>query len=174
MCTVSPARSRLRSKMVWAMTGPAPYSAGSLKRQASMPSSQLECTKLMSSPVSAVMKSPSPSRRSAPSWEVSTSGSSNAHAGLSVEMDSSASMRAMPSASVRPFQRIFPSQSITATSAPAAGSAWSRVVTHTREDSRPCLKCTDRLVTSTAAGTYMGFGASSSALPRMALSISTM
>ncbi len=47
--TVSPARSKVRSKMVWARTsGTALVSVGTLKRQLSMPWFQSDITKAMS------------------------------------------------------------------------------------------------------------------------------
>ncbi len=79
----------------------------------------------------------------------------------------------MPAPSVRPFHSGRPRQSLTATAAFATGRPRSSVVTHTRLDVRPRLKCTPRLVTSAAVRTYIGPAFSSSALPRMRDSTST-
>jgi hypothetical protein len=60
------------------------------------------------------------------------------------------------------------------TSASATGSPLSRLVTQTREDSRPFLRCADMLVTRAADDTYIGRGFPRRAAPRIGLSISTM
>ena len=53
------------------------------------------------------------------------------------------------------------------TVASATGLPLSSAVTHTREASRPFLKCTARLVTKAAVATYMGAGFDKSAFPRI-------
>ncbi len=82
-------------------------------------------------------------------------------------------MRARPAPSVRPLQSTVPRQSFTATCASATGRPRSSVVTHTRLDVRPRLKCTPRLVTSAAVRTYIDPAFSSSALPSTRDSTST-
>ena len=59
------------------------------------------------------------------------------------------------------------------TAAPATGLARSSVVTQTSEFSRPRLKCTPRLVTSTPVRTYIGAVLPSNAAPSRADSTST-
>ena len=76
-------------------------------------------------------------------------------------------MRAMPAASVLPFHSGLPMQSFTATRAPATGRPRSSVVTQTRLDERPRLKCTPRLVTSAPVRAYIGALRASKDVPRM-------
>src|ERR1039457_66503 len=79
---------------------------------------------------------------------------------------------AMPLSSVLPVQTDFPLQSLIDTVAPPTGSALSRDVTHTSEDSLPHLKCAERFVTSVEVGTYKGSAAPRRTSPRILLSIS--
>jgi len=60
MWTVSPARRRVRSRIVWPITssGPRQSPEGSWKRQGSMPSSQLEWVNVASRSVRAKTKRP--------------------------------------------------------------------------------------------------------------------
>ncbi len=60
MWTVSPARSRVRSRIVWPITSSSPRQSaeGSWKRQGSMPSSQLEWVKVASFSVRAKTNRP--------------------------------------------------------------------------------------------------------------------
>ena len=82
-------------------------------------------------------------------------------------------MRAMPWASVLPLHIGLPRQSFTATRAPATARPRSSVVTHTRLELRPRLKCTPRFVTSAPLRTYIGARAASSAWPSTRDSTST-
>src|SRR5438309_2740722 len=59
-----------------------------------------------------------------------------------------------PWLSVRPVASCRPVQlSVTRIDAPATGAPLSSAVTHTSDEARPHLKCTDRSVTSAAAAT---------------------
>ena len=162
MDTVSPTRSSVRSSTVWARRVVAmPECVLMLKRQASMPRLQ----RLKTKPTSALAPSPARALTIKPSYcghLLSPSSSSKPR-----------SMRAMPSAPVLPFHSGLPWQLFTATRAPATGRPLSRVVTQTRLDVRPRLKCTPRLVTSTPVRANMGALDSSSAWPRMRDSTST-
>ena len=62
---------------------------------------------------------------------------------------------ARPWASVLALARGLPLQSLTCTVAPATGAPLSSVVTQASAFSRPSLKCTPRLVTSTELRTTM-------------------
>ncbi len=82
-------------------------------------------------------------------------------------------MTASPLASLVPCQSGLPLQSLTTTSAPAAGLPRSSVVTQTTLFSRPCLKWPPRLVTRMPVRTNIGARLSSSDWPRRSDSIST-
>ncbi|MNR66784.1 hypothetical protein D3C85_1904610 [compost metagenome] len=60
-------------------------------------------------------------------------------------------MLATPMASVRPCHSSLPVQARTATCALGTGWPLSSEVTHTTDDSAPCLKCATIFVTSAAA-----------------------
>jgi len=157
ICTVSPARKRVRSNTVWAMVGSWLSPVGSWNLHGSIPVSQSEKTKVRSSPFLAVMKWPH--NGSHFSWYFSGGSSCRIHA--------------IPLASVFPCQSTFPEEFRTITLASSTGSPLSSVVTQTIEDSLPHLKWAARFVTRAAAGTYIGSSAPSRAEPRMRLSIST-
>ena len=162
--TVSPARSRLRSNTVWARNSACgPLAVATLKRQGSMPFCQFENTKLTSG-----LPRQGPSGTT---WRALTKKpGSPGHSPMSGS--SGWRIAARPRSSVRPLHRRLPWQSCTATSAPATGLARSSVVTQARLFSRPSLKCTPRLVTSTPLRTYIGAGRSSRASPSRRDSIS--
>src|SRR5262249_60217741 len=77
----------------------------------------------------------------------------------------SAAKRATPFASVTAFATAVPLQSAIETLAPSTGRASSSLVTQASDDSRPHLKCTERFVTSAAAGTNTVADLPRSALP---------
>ena len=157
---VSPARSSVRSNTVCARRSAAvPRAVGTSKRQGSMPRIQRLKTKETSPPARAVTNRPSSVRQAAP---LSLASSPNPR-----------SMRAMPAASVLPLHSGWPRQSLIATFAPATGRPRASVVTHTRLDERPRLKCTAMPVTSAPVRAYMGARLASSDWPRMRDSIST-
>ena len=162
--TVSPARSSVRSKTVCTRASgsggaQAGGLAGTAKRQGSIPRIQPLKTKAMSTRPWASRWRAVTKRPSSPPHEAARA-------------DRAPSTRARPWASVRPCHSRVPAQSCTATSAPATGRARSSVVTQTALPSRPCLKCTPRLVTSTPVRTYIGAACASSACPSRRDSIS--
>ena len=152
MCTVSPARNSVRSNTVCDDgAAVARRTSGSWKRQGSMPSSQLECTKVRSSPLRAVTKRPS-SRLSARSAAVVEVGRPWSSGRRSRAAPGRPAMGARPCASVRPLQ--------SAARAVVDGRRARRPPAARRRASsprpaiarRPHLKCTERLVTSAAVG----------------------
>ena len=147
--TVSPARSSVRSKIVWAMaSGSGCRLVGTLKRHGSMPRCQSLHVKARSStPFSSFARAltkyaPPPYSPSSLSEQVGASGETP----LSV---------AMPFASVVPLATSLPSQPDTRTVAPATTLPLSRLVTQAMAFSRPSLKCTARLVASALVRTYI-------------------
>ncbi len=159
--TVSPARSSERSSTLCTRSsGCGPLEVGWLKRQGSMPFCQLPNTKAMSAtPLASV-------------WCAVTNRPSSAGQPSNCSSKACAA-RARPFASVRPFHNGSPWQSWMTTSAPSTGLPRSSEVTHTSAFSRPCLRCTPRLVTSTPVRTNIGDFLSSSDSPRRSDSIST-
>ena len=141
MCTVSPARTKVRSKTVETRFGAVYEAVGRLKRHGEIPWLQSDIAKLWSSPRRAVTKK---ARRQ------------GRHSGSEPVRGRVWFMRTTPSFPVLPSKYTLPSQSETATSAPATGWPRSRLVTQTSEDSRPSLRCTPKLVTSTADWAWNG------------------
>ena len=132
IASVSPARSRLRSSTLCAMSGAQVSADGSAKRQDSMPSFHEVSVKVRSRSTRADTNQP-------PGQFL--------HDGAVPRLFA---MRARPCVSDAPVQTGLPSQVLTVTCAPATGSPVSSAVTHTSEDSRPILACATRLVTSAA------------------------
>ena len=159
--TVSPARNSVRSNTVAARaSGSPPAPVGWLKRHDSMPFCQLLKTNDVSGrPLASGLRAVTNKPLSAMQR---TGFGFNARA-----------MRASPCASVAPDHSGWPLQSFTVTCAPSTGLPRSSVVTQTTLFSRPSLKCTPRLVTSTPLRTNIGARLSSSDWPRRSDSIST-
>ncbi|MCY1503882.1 hypothetical protein D9M68_380300 [compost metagenome] len=145
--TVSPARSSVRSKMVWAMpSGRTSRLVGTLKRQGSIPRCQsLQVKARSSTPLSSLARALTNQALVSYSFGPLQLGASG-DTPLSITM---------PLASVVPVATALPSQLDTRTSAPATTLPLSSVVTQAIEFSRPSLKCTARLVASAVVRTYI-------------------
>ena len=158
--TVSPARTSVRSSTACATKGPSQRPVGRLKRHGAMPSPQSVNANARSSDVRAVTTY---SRRSC----------SPSQAGRSSRGGSARGMRAIPDASVRPSQWTRLRQSRTAIAALGTTEASESRVTHTSDDSRPSLTCTERSVTSAPARTWKVSSLPMSAAPSFGLASST-